>query len=410
MGRKNKNASDDRPLGNTTTTDLEFSVVPFAEGASREAFTATVARDGCYMGYTGGSKLVLKTFKPTYYNEGLRVSVEDVYMQERVKALADDFNRTAGFRKNGSDCNIYVRLAKLDKFDRDYKRKGNTIFVKGEQFLLEQMINGTFQKFSSNSGWSCGDDMMDAFSHWTWAETHSVLVCDLQGVRGGDGEPRFGGGHEKYYYLITDPAIHSSDKRYGVSDLGFAGIEHFFFHHKCNHLCKALEISGDRVRGVDRFAVKRESSYDSLLNHQVNKLVKQLSSLQSSLAALIEEEEYTESSDSSDSEPETLQLRPKHIHFTHDSISKKFSCGRFIEDTLEEILDRETRVSEVPRIIVTKQDGKWWTFTGNRRLWVFRKLEAANFLQKVWVEVTDRPVPRKFMTTKNGGTSVRVRY
>ncbi len=81
MGRSKKNASDNRPLGNATTVGLDFELTPFAEGASREAFRATVQHGGCYKGYTDGTKLVLKTFKPDYYNKGLRVSQQDVNMQ-----------------------------------------------------------------------------------------------------------------------------------------------------------------------------------------------------------------------------------------------------------------------------------------------------------------------------------------
>ena len=81
-------------------------------------------------------------------------------------------------------------------------------------------------------GWTSEDPVADAFSHWTWHKTHSALVCDLQGVRGDEEEPRYGGNRETYYYLLTDPAINSTAKEFGVSDMGYAGIQAFFFKHK----------------------------------------------------------------------------------------------------------------------------------------------------------------------------------
>ena len=89
----------------------------------------------------------------------------------------------------------------------------------GTSFLLEREIRGDFEKFSSNSGWCSGvDPILEAFSHWTWCHTQErELVCDLQGHRGDGSLPHLG---DDYYYLLTDPAICSSDREYGESDLG----------------------------------------------------------------------------------------------------------------------------------------------------------------------------------------------
>eukprot|EP00928_Gymnodinium_smaydae_P085141 TRINITY_DN6847_c0_g2_i1.p1 TRINITY_DN6847_c0_g2~~TRINITY_DN6847_c0_g2_i1.p1 ORF type:complete len:402 (-),score=43.53 TRINITY_DN6847_c0_g2_i1:131-1336(-) len=400
MGGK-KNASDNRPMGTKTTVGLDFSVIPFASGASREAFTATVQDGGCYKGYTNGTKLVLKTFKSEYYNKGLRVSNEDVEMQLKVKDLAESFNKEEGIDVEGHPCNIYVRVACLDQFQRTFRYNKREVFLKGEQFLLEQQIHGTFQKFNSNTGWSSGDDIMDAFSHWTWHKTRSMLVCDLQGVRGGPGEPLFGGGKERYYYLITDPAINSQDKQFGVSDLGWKGIQNFFYRHKCNDLCESW---WHRPNGVRHFDTVRESSYDSLLG-----IYKPKSSGQfTTMPRFIEEEEY-ESSTSDSESSEYISLSPAKIFFTHDSINKRFSCGRFVCRTFEQLLYDEIDIDDIPSMIVTKQDGKYWTFTGNRRLWVFRKLHERGVIDRIDVQVTDQRVPQRRMTTRNGGVSVRVR-
>merc|ERR1719390_317611 len=93
-------------------------------------------------------------------------------------------------------------------------RDGKCYISKGEKVALEQLINGEYEKFNSNSGWSCGNaSLPDAFSHWTWVHTGGdMLVCDLQGHRGRPGGPKYNG--EEYYYLLTDPAVCSRDQRF----------------------------------------------------------------------------------------------------------------------------------------------------------------------------------------------------
>lgn len=87
-----------------------------------------------------------------------------------------------------------------------------------------------------------------------------------------------------------------------------------------------------------------------------------------------------------------------------------FSCGRFtIYDTYSQIRDNFISTYNIPRMQVTYMNGAWWTYTGNRRLWVFRKLEAEGYIWEVDVDTTDRSIPRSKFTTRNNGTSVVVR-
>ena len=94
------------------------------------------------------------------------------------------------------------------------------------------LCRGTFEKFNSNNGWSSGlDPLMQAFSHWTYHVTgRKLLVCDLQGHRGTpeSGKTYLG---KKRYYLLTDPAINSAARQYGMNDLGQKGIDAFFHRH-----------------------------------------------------------------------------------------------------------------------------------------------------------------------------------
>ena len=102
-------------------------------------------------------------------------------------------------------------------------------------------------------------------------------------------------------------------------------------------------------------------------------------------------------------------ISPTQVYYSHDSISARFSCGRALHETLREILCGETSVQTLPRMQITWKDGKWWAFTGNRRLWVFRQGAAFGVVDDVWMETTSRVLPKKRWTTKNGGQSVYVR-
>jgi hypothetical protein len=134
------------------------------------------------------------------------------------------------------------------------------------------------EKFSSNSGWCSGvDPILEALSHWTWCHTQErELVGDLQGRRGDGSLPHLG---DDYYYLLTDPAICSSDREYGESDLaaevsrlltwgwsvptvlhsnglttcddclscaGYRCLYAFFTNHTCNEWCERLDIEYER--------------------------------------------------------------------------------------------------------------------------------------------------------------------
>lgn len=102
-------------------------------------------------------------------------------------------------------------------------------------------------------------------------------------------------------------------------------------------------------------------------------------------------------------------MEPSEIRFTHDSISPVFSCGRRIHDTYRELSTGFKSVHDIPRMTVTLMNGHWYTYTGNRRLWVFQKLEREGHIGDIFVDTTDRTVPLHRFTTRNGGRSVLVR-
>jgi Mg-chelatase subunit ChlD len=84
-------------------------------------------------------------------------------------------------------------------------------------------------------------DFLQAFSHFSYLSTNrKVLVCDLQGIFKHDATPPI--------FQLTDPAVHYSSKNgrrnvFGRTDLGREGMDLFFCTHKCNQICKMLELS-----------------------------------------------------------------------------------------------------------------------------------------------------------------------
>eukprot|EP00038_Savillea_parva_P031127 m.83008 g.83008 ORF g.83008 m.83008 type:complete len:288 (-) comp9514_c0_seq1:3475-4338(-) len=96
--------------------------------------------------------------------------------------------------------------------------------------LQEPFIEG-YRKFNSNSGWA--DDatpwprVMQALSHFSYhASGGQFVLCDLQG------------GVTHTGVVLTDPAILSRRKQFGVTDLGPTGISTFFSQHTCNEFCQ----------------------------------------------------------------------------------------------------------------------------------------------------------------------------
>lgn len=104
-----------------------------------------------------------------------------------------------------------------------------------------------------------------------------------------------------------------------------------------------------------------------------------------------------------------MWIAPCDIRFTHDSISSVFSCGRYIYDTYDELKRGFKSHRDIPTMMISYMDGEWYTYTGNRRLWVFQRLQRKGYLQEICVDTTDRVLPWSRFTTRNNGVSVTVR-
>uniref|UniRef100_A0A8C3EQD2 non-specific serine/threonine protein kinase n=1 Tax=Corvus moneduloides TaxID=1196302 RepID=A0A8C3EQD2_CORMO len=113
---------------------------------------------------------------------------------------------------------------------------------------IEKYMTGEFRKYNNNNGdeitpISLLEEMMLAFSHWTYVYTRGeLLVLDLQGV----GEN------------LTDPSvIKPEDKKsgkmvFGPANLGEDAIRNFIAKHHCNSCCRKLKLPGMHSLPVQR--------------------------------------------------------------------------------------------------------------------------------------------------------------
>ena len=104
-----------------------------------------------------------------------------------------------------------------------------------------------------------------------------------------------------------------------------------------------------------------------------------------------------------------LELAPSNIRFMHDCISKRFSDGRSVNGTINDITCGYMSVHDIPRIRVVCKDGNYYSFD-NRRLYVYRVLHCRGLLNTVTVKLASMKLfqPQKF-TTKNNGQTVVVK-
>ncbi|XP_062584742.1 uncharacterized protein LOC134246394 [Saccostrea cucullata] len=102
-------------------------------------------------------------------------------------------------------------------------------------------------------------------------------------------------------------------------------------------------------------------------------------------------------------------MKPSEIFYSQDSIKEKFDNGHTIYSTVSVCKKHPYVINKIPRMRVCKKDGKWYTLD-NRRLWVFRKLEADGHIKDVKVnQVSKDRLPAEKFTTENGGESVEIR-
>lgn len=199
-------------LGSVSVDDLDR---PYAQGTFR-----WVAKGVYDSGPRQGEPCVIKWFKSgavfadTFFT--LDIKAVDLALE-----IVEEFNRLNLISKV-----IKVNIPTIWAFtDRSPSR-----WV-GQKTLCEPFIQN-YQKFNSNSGWNDSSTLwakaMQALSHFSYHMSRGdCVLCDLQG------------GVTQQEAVITDPAILTRDRDFGVTDLGQAGIISFFSQHVCNIYCRS---------------------------------------------------------------------------------------------------------------------------------------------------------------------------
>ena len=97
---------------------------------------------------------------------------------------------------------------------------------------------------------------------------------------------------------------------------------------------------------------------------------------------------------------------PSDVRYTQNTIARRFQCGRTLTQTITQLLSHpDTVFTTIPRIQVFERDGTLWT-ADNRRLYCFREAKLRSVpVRRINAGAVN---PRRF-TTRNGGTSIRVR-
>ncbi|CAE7256966.1 unnamed protein product [Symbiodinium sp. CCMP2592] len=103
------------------------------------------------------------------------------------------------------------------------------------------------------------------------------------------------------------------------------------------------------------------------------------------------------------------KIRPRDVSFSQDSIGKAFKDGNTLDGTMAKIRSGECKIEDIEKIQITwhshvrTSPGKprWWSFTGNRRLSLYRKLEEEGALEFIVAEWVNSTVPDWRMTTRN---------
>ncbi|MEW5313445.1 MAG: hypothetical protein WDW38_005013 [Sanguina aurantia] len=192
--------------------------LPFAAGAMRECFaTKKISTMGgsVFHDWKKAQNCVTKRYKKDSVKRAFYFT--DTLVQMDAKMLGEEYNRTGPPKKVD-----FIQPSILE-FPQ---REGSPVMS------MEQLIEGPYLKYNSNSGFVLADDLLrhtpQAFSHFSFDVTKGQKICvDVQGV--GD--------------LYTDPQIHTLDGHgYGEGNLGLRGMALFFRAHECNALCQRLDL------------------------------------------------------------------------------------------------------------------------------------------------------------------------
>ena len=192
-------------------TRANFDHYPFEEGTFRLVYRGV---------YTGGARTGQKCVKKIFKN---RTDLNEDFYSRDLDAVEKTLKILVQWNQSGI-INKSIRLNKPEIWDCPESSDKKCMV---EPFIEE------YQKFNSNSGWTDGSystwsKIMQALSHYSYhISSGQFTLCDLQG------------GVNQQGAILTDPAVHSQNRRYGITDLGKEGICSFFHGHECNEYCSS---------------------------------------------------------------------------------------------------------------------------------------------------------------------------
>lgn len=211
-----------------------FDPYPFKVGSKKLVYMGILNGEGPLK----GQKCVVKTVKNG------SICKKEWELQSRrarvAREMANSYNKVASntTRKITFNCPVVAEIDTLsdclcinDILGKPKKKWNDAEFVS-----IELYLRGKFEDFEY--GWVPRADLIvpEAFSHFTWCRSEgNLLVSNLQGVK------------TSCAFRFTGPVIHSADKKFGTSDLGFEGIKGFFKLHTCNEVCRQWPRLGDGV-------------------------------------------------------------------------------------------------------------------------------------------------------------------
>lgn len=99
---------------------------------------------------------------------------------------------------------------------------------------------------------------------------------------------------------------------------------------------------------------------------------------------------------------DTFTLCPSEIRYSQDTISHEFSNGTSLTSTFARLISGKEKVTDLPAIKCVCRNGKWYAGSrGNRRLFLYKKLEEAGTLKTISV-MRYHNEDRNFTTTGSG--------
>mmetsp|Transcript_34954 Transcript_34954/g.96637 ORF Transcript_34954/g.96637 Transcript_34954/m.96637 type:complete len:240 (-) Transcript_34954:171-890(-) len=104
---------------------------------------------------------------------------------------------------------------------------------------------------------------------------------------------------------------------------------------------------------------------------------------------------------------EYSSANPHELLFTNRSMSERFSCGRTVQSTIEDLVSGRVSVQDIPAITVVSRGGRLLSLD-HRRLYAFRKALPADARVPVKVIKSEHLLVRRVPPTSECRSAVRV--